>query len=248
MNGFEQELQTSGSRVVHSGLGSLKYFVITSLIAFVAVAVLMGYLLRTMAIDSLIHQAEVAHVRLAQVIGNETGDDVFGPWFHKMRGKPAAEIRAAPELDAIERKIALLTNGTRIFKIKAYDEKGLTIYSTDVKQIGENKSTNPGVMAGLIGLSSSRLVHRDQISHFEGVIQSRDLVESYVPHYDPGTGKVSGVFEIYGDATGVLAEINKRQWQLAVAVIVPLVLLYLALFSLVKRSRYLLLQGTPGGK
>lgn len=222
--------------------GSLHFFAIASLIAFVAVAFLMGYLFRALAIDGMLKAAEVEHVKLAQLIGNETWDDAFGPWIQATQGKSAEEIRVLPELPAIERKITLRLKGTRVFKIKAYDLKGMTIFSTDTHQIGEDKRDNPGVAAGLLGLSSSRLVHRDQISYFEGVVQNRDLVESYVPHYSRTTGKVTGVFEIYGDATGVLTEIDRREWYLVIVVIGPLALLYLAMFFIFKRTQDALLR------
>ncbi|MCX7170149.1 MAG: diguanylate cyclase [Proteobacteria bacterium] len=95
-------------------------------------------------------------------------------------------------------------------------------------------------MAGLQGQSSSSLTHRNQFSTFEGEVQNRDLVESYVPRYDPATGKVSGVFEIYGDATSVLMDIGRKQWIIVGAVIGMLSLLYLALFIIVKRAQDLI--------
>lgn len=106
----------------------------------------------------------------------------------------------------------MLLKGTRVCKTKAYDLKGMTIYSTDPRQIGESKSASPDVVQGLVGFSSAKQVHRDQDSYLECEVRTRDLVESYVPHFSRITGKVTGVFEIYGDATGVLAEIDKREW------------------------------------
>lgn len=223
------------------GFGSLHVFAITSLIAFVAVAFLMVYLFRTLAVDGLIKVAEVEHVKLAQLIGNETWDDVFGPWILATQGKSAQDLRAAPELAAIERKISLMLKGTRVCKIKAYDLKGMTIYSTDPEQIGQGKRGSPGVTAGLLGFSSANLVHRDQTSFFECEVQTRDLVETYVPHYSRTTGKVTGVFEIYGDATGLLAEIDRREWTLVFVVIGPLALLYLLMFFIFKQTKDALL-------
>jgi len=225
--------------------GSLHLVAIASLFAFVAVGFLMVYLFRTLAVDGLIKVAEIEHIKLAQLIGNETWDDIFGPWIQATQGKSIEEIRAAPELPAIERKINALLKGTRVCKIKAYDLKGMTIYSTDLNQIGEDKKSSPGVVAGLLGFSSANLIHRDQISYLECEVHTRDLVESYVPHYSRTTGKVTGVFEIYGDATGVLTEIDRREWYLVIVVIGPLALLYLAMFFIFKRTQDALLRSTP---
>jgi diguanylate cyclase (GGDEF)-like protein/PAS domain S-box-containing protein len=156
-------------------------------------------------------------------------------------GKSTAELQATSQIEALHRKVLAILQGTKVFKIKVYDLKGMTIYSTDRKQIGEDKGRNAGVLAGLRGLNSSNLVHQNQVSTFEGEVQNRDVVESYVPRYDPTNGAVSGVFEIYGDATDLLAEIGKRQWTIFFSVIALLALLYLAMVMIVKRAQHLII-------
>lgn len=219
----------------------LRFFTTTSLVAFVAVALLLGYLFRALSIEGLLKGYEGEHVNLARVIANEMWDDEFAPFVLTMTGKSSAELQTAPQIPALHQKVLMLLKGTRIFKIKVYDLKGMTIFSTELKQIGEDKSNNAGVIAGLRGLSSSKLVHKDQFSAFEGEVQNRDLVESYVPRYDPATGKVSGVFEIYGDATSVLEEIGKRQGIIVFSVIGLLTLLFLALFAIVRKAQELII-------
>ena len=218
----------------------VRFYTTTSLVAFVIVAVLLGALFRKLSIDGLLNGYEIEHVNHAHILANEMWDEDFGPAILAMAGKSAAEVRAAPQIPAIHQKVLMLLKNTSIFKIKVYAPGGMTIYSTELKQIGEDKAGNAGVMDGLRGKSSSRLSHRDQFSAFEGEVQNRDLVETYVPRYDPATGRVSGVFEIYGDATSVLGEIGKRQWYVVFAVIGMLALLYLALFIIVKRAQDLI--------
>jgi diguanylate cyclase (GGDEF)-like protein/PAS domain S-box-containing protein len=215
----------------------LRYFTSASLVAFVVVAVLLGYLFRSLSIDGLLSGYESEHVNHANIIANEMWDDDFGPLVLAMADKSSAELQAQAQIAPLHRKVLNLLKGTKIFKIKVYDLRGMTVYSTELKQIGEDKSKNKGVMDGLQGLNSSELVHRDQFSSFEGEVQNRDLVESYVPRYDPVTGKVSGVFEIYGDATAVLADVGKRQGLMILSVTALLALLYLALSVIVKRAQ-----------
>ncbi|TRZ95898.1 MAG: PAS domain S-box protein [Rhodocyclaceae bacterium] len=220
----------------------VRFFTTASLLAFLVVAFLLGYIFRALAIDGLVNGYENEHVNLAQVLANEMWNDDFGPLVLATAGKSAEEIKAAPQIPAIHKRVLALLSGTRVFKVKVYDLRGMTIYSTDRKQIGEDKSKNAGVIAGLRGLSSSELVHQHQFSAFEGEVQNRDLVESYVPRYDPALGAVVGVFEIYGDATYVLAEIGKRQRYMVYAVTGLLALLFLVLFGIVKRAQNVILQ------
>ncbi len=225
-----------------TGFKLVRFFTTASLLAFVVVAVSLGYVFRTLSIDGLLKGYESEHVTIAKVLANEMWDDDFGPLVLAVAGKPTAEMRAAPQIPGIHRKVLRLLNGTRIFKVKVYDLNGMTVYSTDLKQIGEDKSKNAGVTGGLRGLSSSRLTHQNQFSAFEGEVQNRDVVESYVPRYDPVTGKVSGVVEIYGDATFVLSEIGRRQGYMVFAVTGLLALLYLVLFAIVKRAQNLIIR------
>ena len=220
----------------------LRYFTTASLVVFLVVAALLGYLFRALSIDGLLNGYENEHGNLAKVIANEMWEQDFAPFVRAVEGKPVAELRAAPQLTELHQKVQKLLRGTKTFKIKVYNLKGLTVYSTDLKQIGEDKRNNPGVMAGLRGLSQSKLTHRDQFSTFEGEVQNRDLVESYVPCYDPATGQASGVFEIYGDATAVLMEIGRKQWIIVGSVIGLLSFLYLALSIIVKRAQDLIIQ------
>lgn len=218
----------------------LRFFTTASLIAFVVVAAMLGYVFRMVSIDGLIEGYQNEHANLARVIANQMWDKEFGPFVLSVEGRPVAELRAAAQLPQLHEKVLVLLKGTKTFKIKVYDRKGMTVYSTEAKQIGEDKSTNPGVIAALKGLGSSKLTHRDQFNAFEGQVENRDLVESYVPRYDPASGTVSGVFEIYGDATTVLAEIGKRQWLVIGSVIALLSLLFAVLYAVVQRAQALI--------
>ena len=215
----------------------LRYFSTASLVAFIVVAVLLGYVFRKLAMDGLLSGYENEHVNHAKIIANEMWERDFVPLLAASAGKSATELRATPQLMVVHNKVLTLLSGTRIFKIKVYDLKGMTVYSTQLGQIGEDNSNNAGVMGGLRGVGGSELVHRDTFSAFEGEVQNRDLVETYVPRHDPVSAKVSGVFEIYGDATVLVAEIGKRQWVIVGAVIGLLALLYLALWIIVKRAQ-----------
>jgi diguanylate cyclase (GGDEF)-like protein/PAS domain S-box-containing protein len=225
------------STVRHTEFKLLRYFTSASLVAFLVAAALLGYVFRALSIDSIVKGYERQHVNLAQVISNEMWDDAFGPLAMAVAGKSVAEIQATPQIPRIHRKVVMLLSGSKIFKIKVYDLRGMTIYSSETKQIGEDKSANAGVIDALRGLNSSELSHRNRFSAFEGEVLDRDLIETYVPRLDPASGKVIGILEIYGDATDVLADIGKRQWIMVLSVIALLSLLYLALYAIVQNAQ-----------
>jgi len=215
----------------------LSYFTSASLVAFVVVAVLLGYAFRALSIESIVRAYESQHVNHAQILANEMWDDAFGPLARAAAGKSPAEMQMAPQISPIHQKVLMLLSGSKVFKIKVYDLRGMTIYSTETQQIGEDKSSNTGVIDALRGLNASELVHRNRFSAFEGEVQDRDLVETYVPRFDPPSRKVVGVVEIYGDATDVLTDIGKRQWIMVFSVISLLSFLYLALYVIVQNAQ-----------
>jgi len=220
----------------------LRYFTTTSLIAFVIVAALLGYIFRTLSIDAMISSNEGAHTTLAKAIANEMEQEDLEFLSLMSEIKPGTDLKRLPQITAMDREVTSLLKGTNIFKVKLYNLKGMTVYSTEPKQIGEDKSKNAGVISGLKGLAKSKLTHKNTFSAFEGEVQNRDLIESYVPLQDSATGKVIGVFEMYGDATRRLAYIVERQWHIVGAVIGLLSLLYLTIFIIVKRAQNLIIR------
>jgi signal transduction histidine kinase len=142
-------------------------------------------------------------------------------------------VKAAPQIPQLHRKVVALMRGSNTFKVKVYDLKGMTIYSTELSQIGEDKSANRGVIAAWQGKVTSELVHRNTFSALEAEVQDRDLIQSYIPQHDPASGRVIGVFEVYSDVTPLLKEIGEKQWYVVGAVVALMAALYAALFLIV---------------
>jgi len=208
----------------------VRSFTISGMLAFIATAAVLGYVFRVSSIDSLVHTQEEANVNLTRVFSNSLWQSDFGPFVQAMQEKSAAELKVAPQLPVLHGKVLALMRATTTFKVKVYDMKGMTVYSTEPRQIGEDKSTNTGVMAAWRGATTSELVHRYTFSALEGEVQNRDLIQSYIPQYDRAGGKVIGVFEVYSDVTPLLAEIRTRLWYVVGAVAALMAALYLALF------------------
>ena len=125
----------------------VRYFTATSLVAFVIVAAVLGYVFRQFSIDGLLRTQEEANVNVTKVFSNDLWRDDFGPFVRAMEGKPAAQLKAAKELPELHRRVLALMRGSSTFKVKVYDMKGMTVYSTELAQIGEDKSGNAGVIA-----------------------------------------------------------------------------------------------------
>lgn len=213
----------------------VRYFTATSLIAFAIVAVVLGAVYRHLSIDSLVRTQEDANVNITRVLANELWTSDFGPFVQAMAGRPVAELRAAPQISGLHAKVLALMRGSSVFKVKVYDLKGMTVYSTELKQIGEDKSGNAGVIAAAQGRTLSEHVHRNTFSALEQEVLDRDLIQSYIPAYEEG--RISGVFEVYSDATPSLREIGRKLWLVGGTVVGLLAVLYGALFLVVNRAQ-----------
>jgi len=107
------------------------------------------------------------------------------------------------ELESVDRSIRNFMLGTDILKVKIYALSGMTVYSSDLSQIGEDKSTNEAFISASQGIPGSQITHRGNFDAMEGEVFDRDLVASYIPIRNLSK-KIIGVAELYTDRTPVI--------------------------------------------
>lgn len=234
---LEQEAAPAASREAapQREFHLLRYFTITSLVAFAVVAAVLGAVYRHVSVQSLLRTQEDANVNITRVLANELWASDFGPFVRAMSGRTPAEVKSAPQIARLHAKVLGLMRGSTVFKVKVYGLDGMTLYSTELAQIGEDKRGNAGVVAASEGRVLSELVHRNAFSALEQQVLNRDLIQSYIPAHD--NGRISGVFEVYSDATAFVAEIGRKQLVVVGAVVLLLAALYGALFFTVNRAQ-----------
>lgn len=190
---------------------------------------------------NLISVHEGGHVTLAHVFANALWDSRFAPLVAQAQAIPVercrrlpaggaaapqaqqacaaqlrAEVTALPAFAGLDAPVRALMRRTTVFKIKVYDLRGLTVWSSELNQVGEDKAENAGWRAAAAGRTASELVHRNRFSAFEGEVEDRDLIQSYIP-VQAHDGGVAGVFEIYSDVTPLLHQLDAAMDRLAQA-------------------------------
>lgn len=232
--------ETSQGKNVKSPFPLLRYFSITSLVAFVLVAVSLVIFYRQVAVSELIEIGESKNAAITQSFSNVLWPE-FESFLISAGDLNPDEIRAHPETARLRQAVIEQTRGLSVIKVKIYNLAGKTVFSSQENQIGEDKSQNAGFQAALNGELASELTHRDTFSAFEGEIENRDVISSYVP-IRRGDGGIEGVIEVYDDVTPLLEKISVAQRNIALGVAFILGLLYLILFMIVSRADNLIKQ------
>ena len=195
------------------------------------------------ALDAFLHQqgsaqlnrmAEDRNVAMTQVFRNALWQE-FAPLVNNAAGQTPDMLRRQVAERGLLAKTATLMRDSEAIKVKVYNLEGLTVFSSDPRQIGEDKRTNPGFIAAATGNVASELTHRNQFDAFEGERADIDVISSYVPLLDQG--RLVGVFEVYQDVTPFVLRLEQAKWWIWLTVLGVLGTLYLAQLLVVRRAQ-----------
>ena len=198
-------------------------FFYLSLIAFVIMAIFLGIFVRQMVRANLTQLAENNNVALTRSFSNSLWPE-FAPLVEDSADLSVAELQQDPRIPELFEKVQNQLAELSVVKVKVYNLSGLTVFSTELAQIGESKLDNAGYLAAREGDVASQLSHRDTFNAFEQTISDRDVFESYVPIYN--NGQIVGVFEVYDDVTALVTRTTQVQILVMGGVVLLLSVLY----------------------
>jgi diguanylate cyclase (GGDEF)-like protein len=209
-------------------LNILRYSQVITLGVLVGVVVVLSLLYRGLVVDSLVQSETDANVAFTKTFANAIWPK---HWTFVMNAGslPRATLATRPEIDAIEDALRPLANGLNVVKVKIYDLNGLTVFSTDRRQIGEDKSANPGFRRARDGYAASEITFRDRFDAWEGELSERNLIASYVPIHLHEAEPVEGVFEVYRDVTELVARMQRDQRRIIAGVLGAMALVWLVM-------------------
>ena len=177
-----------------------RHFSLLSLIFILIAGGSIGFLVQRHEIQQLETLVEDRNVVMTRVFLNVLSDDISSLLSEDERQDKHIEQQR------LAKKISALILNSDIAKLKIYNLQGKVIFSTDPKQLGEDKSTNPAFIAARSGQVVSELAHREKFSLSEGEIYDVDLVSSYIP-MQRGS-EIPAVFELYQDVSQPLRQIK----------------------------------------
>jgi diguanylate cyclase (GGDEF)-like protein len=213
----------------------IRFFSLTSLIGIVVVTACLFWTYRELTVRHLVEHEGRANADLTRAFANSVWGRYRG-FVLDSPGRSRDALLADPAMAPLRAEVSAKMSGLQVAKIKIYNLAGMTVFSTDDKQIGEDKSSNAGFREARAGAVASNITFRERFDAFEGVINNRNLITSYVPVRAAPGAPVEGVFEVYSDVTDLLHTQTRAQWQVAAIVLALLSTLYVFLFLVVRKA------------
>ncbi len=213
----------------------LRNYTVISLASVIITSLLLGTWVRQISIDNLILSEERSNIALTQVLAHMVWPQ-FASFIEQADQLEAEEIRSHATTWELDQFINDQVMGLDVLKIKIYNLDGMTVFSSDFKQIGKSKRTHRSFMKSRNGQVISKLSFRDKIYAQNEFIQNRNVIASYVPIRTGKNNRINGVFEVYKDVTPIIGEINKTQTKVIAGVVTTLTVLFFVLYFVVRRA------------
>ena len=212
----------------------LRYFSITSLVSILVATALVWQVYFHLAYNQLSETGGRHNAAVGRLVSNLVWPQ-FDGFFAVASELSDAQLKSHPRIAELDATVRRLVAGSSIAKVKIYDLRGRTLYSSQASQIGQSQADNDAFRQARQGVDVTRLNHRDRFEAFGETILDRDLLSSYLP-VRLGDSPVQGVLEVYDDVTAQVAELVVWERTFVASAVAILLVLYSALFLIVRRA------------
>jgi diguanylate cyclase (GGDEF)-like protein len=211
-----------------------RYSNLLGLVALLAIVVALSWLYRQLVADTLVATETRANVEMTRMFANSIWPTYSG--FVTQAGSiPRDRLAGRAELRLLDQDLRKLMRGLDVVKVKIYDLNGLTVFSSDPRQIGEDKRGNPGFIGARSGQAKSEITFRDRFDAWEGTLSERNIIATYVPVRASDTAPVEAVMEVYSDVTGMVERMNASQRRVLLEVIAAMSVFYFIGLAILRR-------------
>src|SRR5688572_18232632 len=198
-----------------------RYSSTLGLMAIIAVVVALSWLYRQLVADTLVATETRANAEMTRMFANSIWP-THSSFVKQAGGIPRDQLAGRAELRLLDQDLRKLMKGLDVVKVKIYDLDGLTVFSSDPRQIGEDKSKNPGFQGARSGEAKSEVTFRDRFDAWEGTLSDRNIIATYVPVHARDEARVEAVMEVYSDVTRMVDRMNASQGRVLLEVIVAM--------------------------
>jgi signal transduction histidine kinase/ActR/RegA family two-component response regulator len=200
------------------------FAVLTFVVLSVALALTWKLLVQSNQ-EGIVNATKAASMAITEVMVSEAWNEIQPLLL--LDEESVVAIKANPHFAQIDAAVRKFSRQTDIVKVKIFDLRGVTQYSSEFRQIGENKAASSGFSSAVQGVATSELSFRQSFESFGRTLEEVNLVSSYVPVVE-GTKRVA-VLEIYTDRSSEFAHMRAQQWGLLLGLGAIYVVLYAVL-------------------
>ncbi|MCH2219961.1 MAG: hypothetical protein MK097_06505, partial [Dechloromonas sp.] len=215
-----------------------RYFSTVSFILIVLAAGVLGPLYQKLSLQQMKDLAQGRNVAMAQVFQNSLHEPLLD-LLAESTGRDASALAQSRSRAHIQDSAEILMQGTSVIRVKVYNRVGNVIFSTDARQIGENRLASPGFKQAINGSVFSELTYRNTHESFDEAFAEMDVLASYIPIRGKDNA-VEGGFELYQNVTPFVEELERSLWWVTAGIILTFALLYLMQFLVVRRAQGIL--------
>ena len=199
-------------------------------------ALLMAEFDRRSAQTEINRWAEANNAALTTAIANSIWPR-YASFIESARGQRSESVRNAPETARLLSDIRGLVSGLDVLKVKLYDVRGMTVFSSQTDQIGADYSGNDRFIQSAAGRVASKLELRDEFQSMAGLVTKRWVLSSYIPvRVGENGGRIVGVAEIYKDVTQQRMEARRLLYTRTAVIGTVLLVVFAVLVLIVWKS------------
>ncbi|MGD8525463.1 MAG: EAL domain-containing protein [Thioalkalispiraceae bacterium] len=213
----------------------VRNFTLTSLVSMIVVVVILGAIYRYFSVNQMLQNAQqqsMSFVQLLDIVLKKEESFDLSP----MSGMTAKQLRRALDFKLLDKVIREYASDLELVQVNVYTPNGKTLYSTDRRLLGTDRSSLPGFHALQQKQVISDLVSHDHFYTLDGITRERDVVSSYIPVSWAGNIEKDTVVQVYVDVTRRLLLLEQSQYKFYFYTVLTLSAVFFLLFAIIKRT------------
>ncbi|MGB7442509.1 MAG: ATP-binding protein [Coleofasciculaceae cyanobacterium] len=217
----------------------LRYFSITSFVAFLLATVFVSLIYRQTALSDLVALGESKNVALTQAFANSLDSDLV-TFLQSAEKLSDDQLRSSEEVARLRRAVLNQVKDLSVVKVKLFDGQGRTVFSTEPSEIGKITKSQ-GFFVARSGQVLTLHNHHNDFQAINRKITDRQLLSSYIPiEFENGSEQITGIFELYTDETPLVERIERTQRTIVLLATTIFSLLYGVVWLIVRQAHRIL--------
>lgn len=209
-----------------------RYFAITSIIGTLFVAVILVMLYRHFAFEAMSEHEARANNAVSQIIV-KTIEPAHGEFLRSAVSLEPASLAKMSEIARLNTDFKKLITGLDVVNVRVLGINGITIYSADLKEVGNQIERNTHFISAASGKGASVLSKEQSLETYTRQHVDGYVLTTYVPLLN-GEKSLDLIMQVQSSVDGLAQEIYNSQWQIVLGTSVALAFIYVFLFFIIK--------------